>query len=158
MDLDIIKDKIEACERQLENLRHEEQKEIIKHYGDLLGCCLMLTKTEYRLITHINRVRKIAVTPWTETGSEVEIEFQCVQISFNPWERKSPHSAQIIVDKYDTLFLSTIKRSIIPYHKFAKVMEDGTRRIKEYVESVIEENSPKEEEHTETFKQPEEND
>ena len=62
------------------------------------------------------------------------------------------------MDKYDTLFLSTIKRSIIPYHKFAKVMEDGTRRIKEYVESVIEENSPKEEEHTETFKQPEEND
>ena len=127
-----LDEQISALETRLDLMKCKKREDMAKTYASLIGSCLKLNHCTYHMITAIREVKELCFND-PDIKDDKEINYECIQVQWNPREKAEYRTAEICNNKTGRINALIMPQFIIPYPKFAKALDDCSKFINEYV-------------------------
>ena len=130
-----LDEQISALEMRLELMKYKKREDMARTYAPLIGSCLKLNHCTYHMITAIREVKELCFND-PDIKDDKEINYECIQVLWNPREKAEYRTAEICNNKTGRIDASAMPKFIIPYSKFSKALNDCSTFINEYVKTT----------------------
>ena len=130
-----IDDQIAALEKKLSLMKFKKQTELAQSYANLIGVCMKLNHCVYHMITGIVNVKELTLND-PEIKDDKEIQYNCVQVLWNPKEKRDWRTAEVSVNHIGRINASLIPKRISAFGKFQKALNNCSEWIKNKADEI----------------------